>query len=244
MNEMTTTTRMLDTYGPLVLINLPERTDRRSEFDVQLKRIGLSLDHPKVHVFPAIRPDTLEGFPTLGTRGCFLSHMQAMEQALASGATSIILCEDDLDFVPDFLTRLPAVLDVLDNTQWDIFYAGYTSHYAGEAISADANIFRVPGDLSILCSHFYLIEGNAIADLIAYLGEIIKRPAGHPDGGPMHYDGALNHYRADRPDLVTLAILPTLGTQRPSRTDIHALRWFDKIPFVREFVNLARKLSR
>lgn len=241
---MTSAQQLLGSYGPLVLINLPDRKDRKAEFEGQLQSIGLSLTDPQVHVFPAIRPETLEGFPTLGTRGCFLSHLGVLEQAVAANATSAIICEDDLDFAPGFLERLPAVLQALGQTQWDIFYAGYTSDYRGDAIEEHADIFRVPPDLHILCAHFYVVKGAAMQDLISYLQDILKRPAGHPDGGPMHYDGALNHFRADRPDLVTLATLPTLGIQRASRTDIHELRWFDKVPVVRGLAQLLRKLAR
>ncbi len=242
---MTPVERFLAEHGPLVLINLPSRADRRAEFAQQLQRIGLSIDHPRVKVFAAIRPDELAGFPTLGTRGCFLSHRAVIGEAVARGDASVIICEDDLDFAPDFVTRLPAVLDVLAREEWDLFYAGYTSDQVGTRIEgAEANIFRLPPDHPVLCAHFYIVRGRALAEFHAYLGAILARPVGHPEGGPMHYDGAINHFRADRPDLVTLAILPTLGTQRSSRTDIHALRWFDRVPGIREAVQVLRKVRR
>lgn len=236
--------RLVADHGPLYLINLPSRKDRRAEFADQLDKIGLSFDHPSVHVFPAIRPDELAGFPTLGTRGCFLSHMSVLEQALSVGAKSVIICEDDLDFASDFQSRLPAVLDVLEREEWDFFYAGYTSDQTNDIVGAEANIFRLPPNHSVICAHFYLIRGQAIADFHAYLTAILGRPTGHPDGGPMHYDGAINHFRRDRPDLVALATLPTLGVQRSSRTDIQALRWFDRTPLVREVVQFLRRMTR
>jgi glycosyl transferase, family 25 len=231
-------------HGPLVLINLPNRTDRKSEFAAQLRRIGLSLDDPGIEVFPAIRPTDLAGFPTLGTRGCYLSHMAVLERAMEVGDSSVIICEDDCDFAPDFLMRLPAVMKVLAKTEWDIFYGGYTSQQVGRVVDTEANIFALPFDHAILCAHFYVIRGAAIGDFVAYLRAILARPTGHPEGGPMHYDGALNRFRADRPDVVTLAILPTLATQRSSRTDIHALRWFDRMPVVRDAVQMLRKVRR
>lgn len=236
--------RFISDHGPLYLINLPSRTDRRAEFGTQLNKIGLSFDHPSIQVFPAIRPDELAGFPTLGTRGCFLSHMSVLERALSDGAKSVIICEDDLDFAPDLQSRLPVVLDVLERDHWDFFYAGYVSEQFGHAFGPEANIFRLPPTHSVICAHFYIIRGKAIADFHEYLVEILKRPTGHPDGGPMHYDGAINHFRRDRPDLVALATLPTLGFQRSSRTDIHALRWFDRTPFVRDVVQFLRRMTR
>ena len=35
-----------------------------------------------------------------------------------------------------------------------------------------------------------LINAPAIGPLIAYLERMVARPAGHPEGGPMHVDGA------------------------------------------------------
>lgn len=236
--------RFLANHGPMFIINLPERRDRRTEFGEQLEKVGLCYEHPKITIFSAIRPTELADFPSLGARGCFLSHKAVLEVALSMQSASVIVCEDDLDFAADFLERLPFVLDVLERENWQLFYAGYTSDHLGKLIDEKANIFEVPSTHPVTCSHFYLIRGTAIADLQAYLTLMLKRPAGHPEGGVMHLDGAINHFRSDRPDLTTLGILPTLGTQRSSRTDIHPLRWFDSTPLVRDFVQMLRKLKR
>lgn len=58
----------------------------------------------------------------------------------------------------------------------------------------------------------------------------------------MHVDGAYSHFRADHPQMVTLSVSPTLGVQRPSRTDVHDLRWFDRVPLVRDTAQLYRRL--
>lgn len=60
----------------------------------------------------------------------------------------------------------------------------------------------------------------------------------------MHYDGALNHFTSQDPDIVTLATLPALGVQRPSRTDVHDLAWFDRVPALRTVVAALRKIKR
>jgi glycosyl transferase family 25 len=169
--------------------------------------------------------------------------MPVLEQALSVGETSVIICEDDLDFADDFLSRLPAVLDTIGREAWDILYAGYTSDQIGDLVGPEGNIFRLPHTHPVRCSHFYIIRGQAIADFHNYLGAMLSRPNGHPDGGPMHYDGAINHFRGDRPGLVALATLPTLGIQRRSRTDVHALRWFDRTPLVRNAVQFLRNIK-
>ncbi len=236
--------QFVERYGPLFLINLPARRDRRAEFEAELARLGLSFQHPQITLFPAVRPTTAEGFPTLGARGCFLSHKGALEAAMAANCASVIICEDDLDFAADFRDRLPGVMAALERTEWDIFYAGYTSGPVGKSICEDAGLFVLPPEHEVICAHFYIVKGRAIALLCAFLETVLSRPAGHPDGGPMHYDGALNTLRAQNPDLVTLAILPTLGTQRPSATDIHALKWFDRTPVIRSCVAILRRLRR
>lgn len=231
-------------HGPLVLINLPHRTDRRIEFGDQLRRIGLSYEHPGIRVFPAIRPSDTGGFRTIGARGCFLSHMTTLQDAVAAGEDSLIICEDDCDFSADFLIRLPAVMEVLARTDWDIFFGGYLSDKVDEIVDEDTGIFRLSSDHTFQYSHFYLVRGRSMSALVSYLEAILERPPGHPDGGPMDYDGALNHFRADRPDIVALAIVPPLGTQRPSRTDISELRWYDSTPIVRQIIQWLRRLRR
>lgn len=214
--------RLLAEHGPLFLINLPERRDHRAEFGDQLASAGLSYNDTSIRVFSAVRPNELAGFPTTGTRGCLLSHKAILGQTVSNHIGSVIICEDDLDFAPDFLCRLPAVLNVLGHETWDIFYASYTSEQIGDVVSAEAKIFRLPPTRPVGWNAFLYPPGQAIADLHDYLSATLSRSAGHPDGGPMHYVGALKHFRFERPDLIALATLPTLGTQRPSRTGIRA----------------------
>ena len=83
--------RLLDAFGSLYVINLPARTDRRRQFGQQLRRLGLSYASSAVNLFPAVRPDDPGGFPTLGTRGCFLSHLGVLATAAAANVDSIIV---------------------------------------------------------------------------------------------------------------------------------------------------------
>jgi len=116
---------MVECLGPIRVVNLPSRSDRRREFAAQLMRIGLGFDHPQVSIFEAIRPDSLAGFPTLGARGCFLSHLEILRAARDADVSSIAICEDDLDFSADFERRAPDLLETLAARDWDIFYGGF-----------------------------------------------------------------------------------------------------------------------
>ena len=242
MNQMTRqlVEDFLSVTGPMVVINLPHRDDRRREFADQLKRIGLSFDNPQVRLFEAVRPTEAAGFPTLGARGCFLSHLGVLREALAAGLDGVLICEDDLDFSPDMIRRLPAITAELKRQPWGLFYGGYESPPEGEALSA--GLLRVEPAQAIGCLHFYAVRGSAIADLVRYLEAVLTRPAGHPAGGLMHVDGAICHFRSDHPQYTTLAVVPPIGVQRFSRTDIHALNWYDRWPVVRSLMAPLRRL--
>ena len=49
-------------------------------------------------------------------------------------------------------------------------------------------------------------------------------------------------FRRAHPELVT--VFSMVGTQRPSRTDIGQLKWFDRTSGVRELAGLMRKTTR
>ena len=241
---MMTGERLLGAFGRLYVINLPMRTDRRQEFGQQLQRLGLSYASPGITLFPAVRPQELAGFPTLGTRGCFMSHLGVLTRAVTESTDSIIVCEDDLDFAHDFPEALVAVLAEAGRQDWDILYLGHDGLADLPAAPAGAKLVRLAPDRAVHTTHFLVFRQSVHADLIAYLQAILRRPPGHPEGGPMHVDGALSRFRADHPQFVTLVAVPPLGYQRPSRTDIHALRLYDRLPLVRDLVCLIRRLKR
>ena len=41
----------IDYFDKVYIINLPHRPDRREEIEVQLKKVGLAFNHPKVTHF-------------------------------------------------------------------------------------------------------------------------------------------------------------------------------------------------
>ncbi|MBC7483864.1 MAG: LPS biosynthesis glycosyltransferase, partial [Rhizobacter sp.] len=95
--------------------------------------------------------------------------------------------------------------------------------------------------LAVQTTHFIGFQGEAIAAAAAYLAAMLERPPGDPDGGPMHVDGAYSWFRRAHPEFQTVLAVPPLGYQRASRTDIHDLAWFDKLPVVRELVSAVRR---
>lgn len=216
----------------LFVINLEHRTDRRIAMRKQLAQIGWHAEF-----FPAIRPESAANFEFIGARGCFLSHLSVLKNARNAGAQQLVILEDDVNFAPKFTERWKFSMSALETQEWSIFYPGHIKNNLPEGLS------RISPDTGFQCAHFMVINGPAISTVIAGLERILSRPAGHPLGGPMHVDGAYSTIRKQDHSLVTYAHFPVLGYQRPSRTDIGNLKWFDRVGMLTPVVNIARKLK-
>ncbi|MDP3088413.1 MAG: glycosyltransferase family 25 protein [Methylotenera sp.] len=238
----TVTANAMDYFDKIFIINLPFRADRRLEMAQQLQNIGLNFDSPNVELFPAIRPESADGFPTIGTRGCFMSHLGVLRNAKLAGYNRILVFEDDLDFVPDFNLRIAETLSHLKQHAWSVFYGGYELLNAKE--KSNEIIDTIDSSKAIMTCHFMAIQGNAIAELVDYFEVMLRRPPGAVDGGPMHVDGAYSWFRRAHPDHITFIAQPELGHQRSSRTDIHDLNWYDRVVIVRDVVQWLRKIKR
>jgi glycosyl transferase family 25 len=213
------------------VINLEHRTDRRTAMQKELSRIGWSAEF-----FSAIRPESAADFPSLGARGCFLSHLTVLRNARDAGIRQLIILEDDLNFAPDFAKHWEISMSALETREWSIFYPAHAFD------DLPAGLSRISPDRGVQCTHFLVINGDAIAPIVSGLERILSRPAGHPMGGPMHVDGAYSTIRHQDHALVTHVHSPALGYQRPSRTDVGELRWFDRVGMLAPFIGAARKL--
>ena len=91
------------------------------------------------------------------------------------------------------------------------------------------------------CAHFYGVNGTVLGSFVQYLEAVLTRPAGHPEGGPMHYDGAINMFR-ERTATPTLFATPSLGWKRSSRSDIAPNRWYDELPLARRLIGGVRRI--
>ena len=232
---------LLEVFQKIYVINLASRADRRREMEAQLQRIGLSLRSEGVELFEAVRPQDKGDFPSIGSRGCFMSHLGVLRKAAAGGLDRILIIEDDLNFVDDIERRLGAVAGRLRENDWAMFYGGYRLE-EGAPVATGSTMLVVPSDQSIGTSHFIGIAGTAIEPLVSYLQAQSQRKAGDAAGGPMHVDGSYSWFRRAHPELLTLLAVPELGYQRSSRTDVHDLRWFDRTWGVRRALAILRTL--
>jgi glycosyl transferase, family 25 len=214
------------------VINLKTRPDRKREMEHQLSLIKWN----DAQFSEAIQPSDQGAFPSVGARGCFLSHLSVLKNAIGKG--HLIILEDDVNFVSDFGVLWATALTELEKKRWSICYLGHLYERLPEGLN-----FLQPSK-PVQCSHFMFFHGGIIRTIVDKLEVMLNRPAGHPDGGPMHVDGAYTTIRAQNPDIITYACSPILGYQRPSRTDVGRQKWFDRIENLRPAVSMLRRFKR
>lgn len=226
-------------FGQVHVINLRSRADRRAEMLVQLKSIGLGFDSLQLRLFEANKPEDSAGFPTLGARGCFMSHLAVLRGALNDNASSVLILEDDVNFCDDFRSKFNALAQALQALDWGMFYGVY--RLEDPMAPSGAVLTRVDPQQPIVATAFVAVNGQHIAALVSHLDAMLQRAPGDPQGGPMHIDGAYCWFRKSHPEVSTWLATPPLGFQRSSRTDVHALRWFDRISCSAWLASLARR---
>ena len=242
MPESQAAQALLDAFGRIVILNLPERTDRRRGIEAELHKVGLSLSHPAVILFPATRPESAGGFPSIGAHGAFLSHCAVMERMQAEGWARMLVLEDDMGFAPGAVVRLPGLARALAGRDWGVIY-GHPGDMPQRTPAPDADgLIDLPADLGLIQLHFLGLTQAAVAVILPELRRMQARPEGSPEGGPMHVDGALNFLRARHPELTALGVSPAIATQRASRSDIAPARWYDRLPVLRSLTGALRGL--
>jgi glycosyl transferase, family 25 len=212
---------LLAAFDRIAIINLPDRPDRRREVTAELKHCGVAVDGERVRFVEAIRPEGPGGFPSTGAHGCFLSHLKTLRQAQVDGVQRLLVLEDDVMFLPE-LGRAAHLAPMLAQDNWHLAYPGHVRP------ALPGPLRWTPSSEPLVCAHCYAVHVSAIPGLVAFLEACLARPAGHPDGGPMHVDGALSVWRRQRPDLITWVASASLAGQRSSRSDIIGPSWLDR----------------
>lgn len=210
--------RPLPAFDLIRIINLPARTDRRRQMERELKRIGLAGDQ-RVAFFPAIAPADHHPFRAEGEKGVFLSHLAVLREAAEQNA-SVLILEDDADFTSALKPGEPAVCD-------GIYYGGHEAATPDQLHSSD-----------IIGAHCMGFSASVVRVLAPYLTELLEHPS------PPPIDGAYVWYRRAHPEVRTTFAVPAIAVQRPSRSDIARLRFFDRVPLLRDAANRARLLKR
>jgi glycosyl transferase family 25 len=227
-------------FERIYVINLESRSDRRKEVDEQLRRVGLSLHAPPVRLFRAVRPESPGGFPSIGARGCFLSHLGVLEDACKDKLQSLVILEDDIHFSRDINERIEALTQTMRSSTWSFFYGGY--RVSEKPIGSGLPTARP--DQAIQTTHFVGVRGQSmINSLVAYMQAQLMRRPGDPLGGPMHVDGTYSWFRRAHPEFVTVLANPEIGRQRASASDIDQRSRLDGYVRSTRLFDAARKLK-
>lgn len=209
---------IFDHFDRIRIVNLPYRTDRRRAMDRELSKVGLAGD-PRVRYFDAIRPENAGSFTSIGARGIYASQKFLLGEAAAAGESLLIL-EDDCIFHP-------GAKDRIFPRDWDIFYGGYHASLPDDLLGSD-----VEG------AHMMGFSHKGVKLVFDYLDQL------HYDGIHPPIDGAYVWFRRANPEVRTRFAEPPLAGQRPSRSDIASLAWFDRLPLLRSAATFARGLRR
>lgn len=231
------------TFDAIYLINLAERADRKHELERELHNVDLQTDDPRLVWVRAVRPLEAGEFPSIGARGCFLSHLTCLRSAFERRYERVLILEDDACFPRSRVNGLKSVVGELKGLNWAIWYGGgiVLSDLSGGRIDK-TEIIPINHTVGVQMAHCIALQGAAIGSVLAFLELILTRPDGHPEGGPMHVDGAYSTWRALNPSAVTLVTVPPVCVQRSSRSDIAITSWYDRTPLVRRSVSALRRL--
>ena len=232
--------QLFDVFDHTYIISLPSRRDRRQESIAELERVGNPYDGQRISFLDAVRPSDRAGFTSIGAHGCFLSHRSVLDDALSNGYQQIMVLEDDFSFVGREMDREAEVIALIRATPWDVLRMGHAA--VGENRAETPSLERVTR--GVWGAHCYGLRRRVYEPLAEFLDGIAARPAGHPDGGSMHFDSALSYFAARRPEFASYMCVPSLATQRSSRSDIDGSKWFDRVAGLARVSAIVRRIRR
>jgi glycosyl transferase, family 25 len=231
---------LLDFFDRAYVVNLADRLDRRRAMEREFQRadVGLRASQisDQVQFFPAIRPTEAAPFPSVGAKGCSLSHLAVLKDARQRGVSRVLVLEDDAEFVCDFLARTSSVLSELAQRRWGIVQLGYMG---GPATSPEEPPRLVEFSEEVGGTHCYGVSDWALPHLIAHFELQHRGVPGDDLRGPMPTDGTINVFRWLHPDVPRFLVVPGQVGQRSSASDVTP-RWFDRAPLLRPLVTIAR----
>ncbi len=231
--------KLIEIFDRVYIVNLPERSDRRREIEAELRRLGLQVDGERIRFHKAVRPDDAGLFPSLGARGCFLSHLAILNDAIECDLEKILVMEDDLCIAECFARAQAKMSRRLEDKGWWFAYLGHVQPPPDDEAPPRWQACWQP----IATTHFYALNRVALRPLRDHLQACLSRPPGHPLGSPMHVDGAYSLFRAQHPEALTLIATPSLGGQRSSRSDIYPNKWYDRTPGLMQLSGAMRVLK-
>jgi hypothetical protein len=146
----------------ILVVNLAHRSDRWDRLHARLAEIGVA---DKLHRIDAIDGKTLPGFREApwfsdktpdrvarmraGTAGCCLSHRKAISYAREQGFDTVLVMEDDANFLSDLTGRDGEIIGsvLADRAAWDMFYLGFYQKLCKHHVAVSESIDGEPFEL-------------------------------------------------------------------------------------------------
>ena len=111
----------LNYVDKIYCVNLDRRLDRWEETKVEMKRLGLE---DRVFRYSAVDGKLVENKSKLlpGEYGLIVTHINILNEAIENGYENILIFEDDVEFINDFID-IDKYFEKVPN-DWDIIYLG------------------------------------------------------------------------------------------------------------------------
>jgi len=211
-------------------INLDYRTDRKAQFEQEVKQIGLEGFFervPGIDVSTRQYPNAINQ-PSYVNKGmaCGEAFYNAYKKANESGYERVLIYEDDILFYNDGQeTGLQLVEKALDQLQnfpdWDmIYFGGYLKYCPGVQVSE--NLLKAD---NILTAHAVGYNKKVFEKLLQYV--------------PGH-DCIYDEWIAARKNIIKYIVYPLAVAQREGKSDIDA---FGKSPDIKHWLDCYSKFK-
>ena len=230
---------LISCFDRVYIVNLPERLDRKQETIAEFERIGMDVPNERVRFIEATRPDEAGEFPSIGSLGNLISQTRVLRECMELGLDRVAICEDDIKFNTVSPEAMERIVEDIETKDWNMASLAYLE--PSQRLSQPHGL--VKWDSNTRGCHVYAVRGEAIKSFHDYLVACRQRPAGHPDGGAMFFDGAFNMARHKAPSIRFFIANPSVADQRASRTDLHPLSFFDRVEPFRSAVSIVRKVK-
>lgn len=230
--------RIIEFFDRAYIINLVDRPDRRKGVARELSRVGIEVPNEKVRFLTVSRPSNAGVFHSIGVRGCYESHKSILLAAANENLSNILILEDDVWFRNVDVEFEELLLTQIQTNEWDLLFLGRQSPPDD---GLQSPLSRYTGD--IRGTQFYAVNGRFLPELLGFMDACESRPRNHPDGGPMPIDGIYNHIRYGRSEISLFVVAPNLASQRSSRSDITANKFFDQIDWLQGLVRAGRSVK-
>jgi hypothetical protein len=224
----------LNQFDAIYVMYLPRDSERIENIQRQFQHA--ELDAEKLVLFKGLTFDDAAGFPKVGTRGCVMTFHAIFTECLAKGYSNVLVLQDDCTFSRKLFDHDQDIAQQAKTAHWDVLYLGHGEKFE----HLNKRLSSVDSTRSVMLTHCCAYSSKAMRLLVAQIDESLTRPPGHPDGGPMYFDGYMNTVRR-RHQLTTLCAVPSLAWQMSSKSNLTP-SVLDRLPLVSVLLSPARNL--